>query len=131
MHCFPEFAEAPCVIENFISYLAGLLNSIISENLNSSSLSKCFVLKFSPAGRLYLATFKWFRTVFLTGVRIFPKGTYSLGWSPDVHLRWLKWKVLIFLLGMTFRVQNEVLAKKACWHGNTKYNLIQQILILT
>lgn len=81
---------------NFMFCLADVPNFIISENLNSSSLSKCFVLKFSPAGRLCLATFKWLRTVFLTGVRIFPKGTYSPGWSPDVHLRWLKWKVLIF-----------------------------------
>lgn len=55
------------------------------------------MLKFSPAGRLRLATLRQLRTVFLTGVRIFPKGTYSLGWSPDVHLRWLKWKVLIFI----------------------------------
>lgn len=81
---------------NFMFCPSDLPNSIITANMNISFLSKCFVSKFSPAVRLCLATFKYLRTVFLTGVRIFPKGTYSLEWSPDVHLRWLKWKVLIF-----------------------------------
>lgn len=83
--------------KSFIFCIVDHPNSIISQNLNRGSLAKCFVLKFSPAGRLRLATLRQLRTAFLTGVRIFPKGTYSLGWSPDVHLRWLKWKVLIFI----------------------------------